>query len=406
MESFFYKAKEKEGRTITGEIEAGSEKEVADLLRGHNLYVVDIIPNKKRLARLFDLSSIKFGRSVSDGDIAYFTRQFASMIVVGITVTEALAILSKETKNKGLSELLKSLLASIEGGSSLSLALSWHSRVFSPVYISLVKAAEAAGLLDKVLLRLADNLEQDREFKAKVKGALVYPVIVIIGIIGVMTVMMVFVVPKLSELYASLNIDLPLTTRIVIAISTFMAEFWFLIIVFLILGFFAFQAWIKTDFGRRQIDRLALKLPIFGDLREKLILTEVTRTLGLLVGAGTPILESVNIASHTAGNVWYQDSLGAVAAKIEKGMPIAASMGQDTRFPLILTQMVRVGEETGKVGDALLRVSQYFESESTRKIATLTTLLEPLIIVILGVGVGFLIISVITPIYNLTSAIQ
>lgn len=406
MENFFYRAKEKDGRTVSGEIEAADEKEVAELLRTHKLFVVDIIASRKRLARLFDLSAIKFGRGVSDSDIAYFTRQFASMIVVGITVTEALSILAKETKHKGLSNLLKSLLASIEGGSSLSLALSWHSNVFSQVYISLVKSAETAGLLDKVLLRLADNLEKEREFQAKVKGALVYPIIVIIGIVGVMTVMMVFVVPKLSELYTSLNIELPLPTKIVIAISTFMAQFWFLIIVFLILSFFAFQAWIKTDFGRRQIDRLALKLPIFGDLREKIILTEVTRTLGILIGAGTPILEAVNIASHTAGNVWYQNSLAEVSAKIEKGMSIAASMGQDPRFPLILTQMVRVGEETGKVGDSLLRVSQYFESESSRKIATLTTLLEPLIIVILGVGVGFLIISVITPIYNLTSAIQ
>lgn len=402
MDKFSYKVKDKTGKIITGQIEARGKSEVAALLREQGLFVIEIASAKKKspLLPTFNFSKI------SQNEVISFTRQFASMITTGLTVSESLSLLMLQTKNQAFAMVLESILKDIQAGNTISSSLTKHPKAFSQVYVALVKAAEAAGILDKILLRLADNLEKDRAFRSKIRGALVYPAVVVTGIMIVMTIMMIFVVPQLNVLYQSLGIQLPLPTRIVVGISTILGKFWPLIIAFIGLSVFAINRWKKTEVGVRYIDSVMLKLPVFGDLQEKLILTEITRTLGLLIGSGTPILETINITSQTTGNVWYRDSLVEVSRKVEKGFALAVALSEDPHYPLILTQMVRVGETTGKLDDSFLRVSQYFETEATQTVATLTTLLEPMIMVVLGVGVAFLIVSIITPIYNLTSSIQ
>lgn len=400
MEKFFYKAK-KNDITLTGIIEAKGEKEAAKLLREQDLFIISIVPEKKR----FGLHSIPFfADRIGLGDIVQMTRQLSSMITAGLTITEALAVLGNQTEKEAMTRVLDEVLTDVEGGSSLSTALSRHPKVFKSVYIAMIRAAEEAGLLDKVLGRLADNLEKEKTFRGKIIGALIYPAVIIVGMFMVGFIMMFFVVPTIKTLYHDLGVSLPLPTQIVIAISDILTRGWFLILGLVMIIFFAFSSYKKSALGERQIDTIALRLPIFGRLRKIIILTEMTRTLGLLVGAGTPIIQAINITADTTGSVWYKDSLTNLSKKVEKGVSLGEALAADSHFPPILIQMGKVGETTGKLDEALLKVSTYFETEAEQSIKTLTTALEPLIMVILGVGVAFLMIAVIVPIYNLTTA--
>lgn len=400
MRKFFYKAK-KEGITISGIIETKGEQEAAKLLHEQNLFIISI--NEEKKAGGISLISY-FKNRVTLTDLAQMTRQLSSMITAGLTLTEALAVLQNQTEKEIMNKTLEEILGDIEGGSSFSTALSHHPKVFKPVYIAMIKAAEEAGLLDKVLARLADNLEKEKAFKGKIVGALIYPGVVIGGIIGVASIMMFFVLPTIKALYRDLGVKLPLPTQIVLSVSDFISGSWFLVLGLVIILIFGFVSYRRTDLGERQLDSFSLRLPVFGKLRREIILTEMARTLGLLIGAGTPIMQALNITVQTLGSIWYKDSLNIIVKKVEKGVSLGEALSQDSRFPAILTQMSRVGETTGKLDETLLKVSSYFETETEETIKTLTTALEPLIMVILGIGVALLIIAVIVPIYNLTTA--
>jgi type IV pilus assembly protein PilC len=267
-----------------------------------------------------------------------------------------------------------------------------------------VKAGEAGGVLDDVLLRLADNLEKSRELQGKIKGAMIYPTIIIIGMLGVVSIMMIFVIPKLLSLYTDMQIELPMPTKVLIAVSNFMVNYWFMLLGLIFVGIFAFRAFGKTEEGRRKIDSFKLSLPILGNIQKQSILAEMTRTLGLLVSTGISIIDALNIVSEGTGNVIFETDLKEVAKEVEKGLPIAVSIAAYDEFPPIIPQMISVGEETGKLDEVLKKLSRYFEAESEEMVKGLTTAIEPLIMIVLGVGVGFLIIAVVLPIYNLTSS--
>ncbi len=258
--------------------------------------------------------------------------------------------------------------------------------------------------MDEVLVRLADTMEKQQEFKGKVKGALIYPAIIVGGMIVVGFIMMIFVIPRLTSLYEDFDAERPMATQILIGFSTFLMRFW---PILLILGGFAFYGlslYRKTPTGRRRIDELLFKIPIFGPLQRQVILTELTRTLSLMVGSGVSILEALNISAGVVGNVVISDALKDAAKQVEKGFPVAFSFAKHPEaFPYILSQMIAVGEETGKMDEVLSKVSHVFEVESDQKVKTLTAAIEPLVMVMLGLGVGFLVIAIILPIYNLTS---
>jgi type IV pilus assembly protein PilC len=251
---------------------------------------------------------------------------------------------------------------------------------------------------------LADNLEKQQEFGSKVKGALIYPVVIVVGMIIVSIIMMIFVIPRLLSLYADFNASLPLPTLILIGISNFVIRFWFIILLLVGAGLYIFNLYKATSEGRRKIDALVFKIPVFGNLQRQIILTELTRTLSLMVGAGVPILEALNITSEVVGNTVISDALKDAAIQVEKGFPIAFAFSRHPEaFPFILSQMVAVGEETGKMDEVLTKISHIFEVESDEEVKGLTAAIEPIVMVILGLGVGFLVIAVILPIYNLTS---
>jgi type IV pilus assembly protein PilC len=272
------------------------------------------------------------------------------------------------------------------------------------VYVALVSAGEAAGVLDTVLSRLADNLEKQREFRAKTKGALIYPVVVLIGMMLVAGVMMIFVLPKMTLMYQDFNVELPMVTRILIGVSNLVSRAWYLVIAGIMGAGYALQAWRKTKLGALAIDKFLFKLPIFGKIKMMTTMAEFTRTLALLVSAGVALVEAIRIVKDVVGNTVMHNALEVVAGEVEKGNALAVSLARQEVFPMIVPQMVSVGEQTGKLDEILTRVAGYFEVESEHAIKNLSSAMEPIIMVILGLGVGFLVIAIVVPIYNLTSA--
>ncbi|HVZ58958.1 MAG TPA: type II secretion system F family protein [Patescibacteria group bacterium] len=396
-----YRAVNEQGKTVHGLVEAKDASEAAVFLRKQGLFPIAISEFKQK-ASLMSL----FKRKSASTDIVFFTRQLSSMLTAGLTLMQALNILKGQIQSPLMIEVVNGLISSIEEGKSFSLAIQKYPQVFSPIYVSLIQAAEGAGLLDKILLRLADNLEKQQKLKSMIRSAMMYPIIVVTLMVAVMAVMMIFVIPQLTALYNNLDVPLPLPTRIVIGISKFMGTFWPVIIVGVFGGLSYFRKWKKTPRGQKIVDAIVLKSPIFGKLTSQSIMVEFSRTFGLLVGTGSLVVESLNQSSDVVGNVYYRQAIREVGKKVEKGISIGDAMLADPLFPSIIVEMVKIGEQTGKLDESLMKVSEYFEREVEQTIKTLTTAMEPFIMIILAVGVGFLILSIITPIYNLISQIQ
>ncbi len=400
MRKYNYKAKNKEGKTVKGAIEATDEKQAALVLRGKSLVLFSLQPTKKDFLKMF---STKFVHRIGLGEVTTFTRQLSTMITAGLTVADALRIL-KEQSSPSLASVIDDILREVEGGSTFAAALGKHHEVFNEVYVGLVRAGEAAGVLDEVLNRLAENLEKQKEFKSKVKGAMIYPMVIVVGMGIVGTIMMIFVIPKLLGMYQEFQAELPLPTKILISISDLATQYWWITLIGIAVAIFSLRSFQKTPLGKKKIDQLKLQIPVFGGLQKMAILTEVTRTLGLLVSTGISIIDGLNIVARAANNSVYLEELQFAAKQVEKGLPLGKTLAEFEEFPPVVPHMVSVGEETGKLDEVLVKLSVYFESESEEMVKGLTTAIEPLIMVVLGLGVGFLIIAVILPIYNLTTS--
>ncbi|HLL61297.1 MAG TPA: type II secretion system F family protein [Candidatus Nitrosocosmicus sp.] len=396
---FQYKAF-KNNKIVKGKIEAETEKKVVDYLKSKDYIIVEISRDGMHVSTggLFD--------RVSFTDIVNLTRQLAIMLNAGLTIIDSFDILKKQSTKPSLLKIIHDLSSEIKAGNSLSFALRKYPDHFNNLYISLIKAGEASGKLDEILLKLAENLEKQKEFQGKIKGALIYPVIVVIGMLGVMFVMITFVIPKLLNLYNDFNIELPATTKLLMAVSSFLQLFWPLVIGASIGGVILLKRYLKTKRGKLLMDTLVLKIPVVNKVVRISALVDTTRTLAVLIASGVSILEALNIIIETSSNVIYQKAFANVYTKIEKGQSLGQSLEDEGIFPPILVQMATVGEQTGHLDDTLLRLSNYFQMESELAIKAMTTLIEPAILVILGVGVGFLVMSVITPIYNLTNSFQ
>ncbi|MBU2052373.1 type II secretion system F family protein [Patescibacteria group bacterium] len=399
MEKFEYLAVSKDRKKVRGQVEASSQTQAISILRSNGLFVVNL--NKIEILPAW-LKWLNRWQRVKQRDVVHFTRQLATMIKAGLPLTTALSIL-KYQSNLAMSKVIDEVLREVEGGGSFSKALSKYNNVFDQVYLSLVQSGEAAGVLDKVLLRLADNLEKQAEFRAKTKNALVYPAIITVAMIIVAIVMTVFVIPKLTTLYEEFDAELPAMTRILIGISNFMVKSWYLWLGLGTVGGYALSQWRRQPTGKMFFDKFSLKVPVFGQLKTKIILTEITRTLALLIESGVSIIEALEITARTADNILFTGSIQRAAKEVEKGIPLAVAIGQYEHFPPIVGQMLAVGEETGKVDEVMFNLSGYFETEAEQAVKGLTTAIEPIMMILLGVGVGFLVIAIILPIYNLTS---
>ncbi len=398
MPIFKYLVKNKQGENIKGKVEAVSKAQAVSTLMGRDLFVIDVTPLGQSDGVLNNLTHNK----VKFTDLVNFTRQLATMINAGLPLATSLSILEEQGKSE-MAKLTGNLLKDVEGGLSFSTALAKYKDNFSRIYVQLVKAGEIGGVLDEVLERLAITMEKEKDFRAKTKGAMVYPVIIMLAMAAVATVMMVAVIPKLTAMYQDFGADLPAATKILMSISDFFVHSWWILAIVVIGATFALRAWKKTPVGEKAIDGFFLRMPIIGVLKQKIVLTDFSRTLSLLLGAGVSLLEALDIVASAIDSAVYRGELKEVNKQVEKGVILSDAISQYENFPPILYQMIAVGEETGKLDEILSKISEYFEKESEYAIKNLTTAIEPMIMILLGLGVGFIVIAIIMPIYSLTS---
>ncbi len=401
MKRFKYKAKDKTGGLVSGEVEANDEQHAAKLVRQRELVVISI--NKKTEIPVNFINNFK--SRISSADTTNFTRQLATMINAGLPLTEALLIMRAQSQG-AMQKVVSQILADVEEGEALSNAMNKHKNAFSETYIALIRSGEVGGVMDEVLQKLADNLEKQQEFKGKVRGAMIYPAVIVFGMLAVSIIMMVVVVPRMTDLYDQFDAELPITTKLLIATSDAMVKLWPLMLIGFAGLVWTFKWYRNTDAGHFKTDELLLKIPIIGDLQKQIVLTELSRTLSLMVGSGVSILEGLRVSAGVVANKVLAKALDESAEMVEKGFPIAFAFSRHPEaFPFIMSQMIAVGEETGKMDEVLAKVSHVFEVESEQKVKALTAAIEPAILIVLGVGVAFLVISIIMPIYNLTTQI-
>lgn len=398
----YYNAITKNGKRIEGFIDAKDKQEAARYLQKHQLMPIKIVPpSELGIRRLFNFIKKSYTK-----DLIFFTRQLASMLTSGLTLMQALVILRDQMKKTMIADSVQSIVLDVENGKNFSSAIDKYRTIFSPIYISLIKTGEASGLLDKILLRLADNLEKDENLRQTIRSALLYPIIIVIMMIVVTFIMMIFVIPQLSVLYGNLNVALPIQTVIVIGVSNFFVKFWPLMIIVIPLAIYGSRRWYKSESGRKTVDKYILKIPVFGKLMVQAMMAEFSRTFGLLISSGSLVVDSLNRSAEVVGNIHYKSAIQTVSKRVEKGITVSDALNASVFFPPYLVQMVKIGEQTGKLDEALLKASEYYEREVEQTVKTLTTLMEPIIMVVLAVGVGFLIFAVITPIYGLLSNLQ
>ena len=398
MAVFVYRAKDSTGEDRTGEIEASDLHGAVVTLRKKGLIVIKVSPHLGQENFL-----TRFLNRVSFSDLVSVTRQLATMVGAGLVLSDALDILSEQQEHKKLGKVLSEVSSDVKSGLTLAQAFGKHPEVFPSLYVNLVKSGEASGKLDEVLLKMSDSLEKEREFKSRVRGAMVYPVIVITMMGMVMLIMVTFVMPRLTSLYKQSSIELPLPTKILIGISDFIIGFWWLIIALVVIGVVIFRRWVHSPSGSLIFDSLVLKIPLVGKIITSVTLTNFCRTFGLLIGSGIPLLDSINIVADVTTNTSFKTALKQAYEGVAKGLSFSSLLNANI-FPKLVPQMVKVGEETGKVDEIFYKLASYFESESDNMVKNLTVAIEPVVLVILGVGVAFLVIAVILPIYKLTTS--
>lgn len=396
---FIYKAKDIKGSEYSGSVLAPDAHSAAAIIRKKGLIIISLTPKSTSTNNFL----YRLLNRVSFSEVVILTRQLATMVSSGLVLSESIDILEEQQSNKTLKKALNDISQDIKGGLTLAQALGKYPTIFPHVYVNLVKAGEASGKLDSVLLQMADGLEKQREFQSRIKGAMIYPVVVLSMMLAVIIIMMTFVIPKLITLYKQSTIDLPLPTKILIASSNAFVNYWWLGLIILVGGYIGINRWKKTPEGSLLLGKLILKIPIVGVIVTDVTLTNFNRTFGLLTAAGIPLLDSIGIVSDLTDNPIFKNVLKDSYAGVEKGLPFS-SLLTSSFFPKIISQMVRVGEETGKVDEIFFRLADYFESESDHMVKNLTVAIEPIILVILGVGVAFLVISIILPIYKLTTS--
>ena len=399
MPIFIYKARDFNGVDHKGTIDTIDASRAARILSKKRL-IITSISEKKSSSPILE----KFIHGVSFDEVVISTRQLATMIDSGLVLSEAVDILVNQQTNANFKKILEVISRDLKSGMDLASALKKHPNVFSPLYCSLVKAGEEAGNLDIILTEMANNLERDREFRSRVRGAMIYPIMIITMMIIVMGVMMFFVVPRLTSLYTQSDIELPLPTRILIGSSEFFINYWWLLLGIVIVMALVFRKWVSTPEGKFNFDVFLLKVPLVGKVIRGTALTNFTRTFGLLTTAGVPILDSLTIVSEVIGNSVYRKALLESRLGVERGLTMSAQLQMSGVFPSIVSQMYKVGEETGKIDKVSFKLADYFESEADHLVKNLTVIIEPVILVVLGIGVAFLVLSIILPIYQLTTS--
>ena len=398
--TYAYKVRDKSGKVLSGTLDADNTALVANRLRQMG-YVPIAIDKKAGSGVKRDLAIPGLSNRVKLKEVAIFSRQFATMINSGLTLLRALSILVVQTESRFFSSVIDSLRADIQSGSSLSQAMARHPKQFNRLYVAMIRAGETGGNLDITLNELATTIEKQVELRGKIRSALAYPAMVLSLVICILTAMLLFIVPIFKKMYQDLKGTLPLPTRILVKVSDIFVHA-FPIVLLAVVGIaFAYKRWVRTPPGRQARDRIALRVPIFGGLVRKTAMTRFSSTLATLLSSGVPVLESLEITAETVGNVVVADGVRAIAEGAKKGEPMTRPLEEHPVFPPMVTQMMAVGEETGALDTLLRKVAVFYEQEVARTVEALTSLLEPLLIVVLGGAVGSMVISLYMPMFNI-----
>ncbi len=397
MPAFTYTARTVNGDLKTATIEAPSREDVVAQLRRQRLSVVKVDEESKPK---------RAKGSIKMRDIVIFTRQFSTMINAGLPLVQALDILAKQTENKVLADVTRAVVFDVESGHTVADALAKHPKAFSDLYVNMVAAGEAGGILDTILMRLATFMEKNDALVRKVKGAMIYPG-VIMSVAGfAILVLLLFVIPVFEDMFASVGLPLPLPTRIVIAMSKFLKNYWWLIGAAIGAGAYLFKKYYATSSGMLVVDRILLHVPILGDVLRKSAVSRFTRTLGTLISSGVSILDGLEITAKTAGNRVIQDAIMQSRASIAGGDTIAAPLQKSAVFPNMVISMIAVGEQTGGLDEMLTKIADFYDEEVDAAVGGLLSLLEPIMIVFLGVVVGGMVVAMYLPIFDMINAVQ
>lgn len=395
--TFDYKVRDRAGNLIQGKLDGDSLALVVGRLRSMGYLPVSVTPERARGLNI-ELSIPGLTNRIKDKDVAMFTRQFATMVDSGLSINRALSVLAAQVPNRALGEKIREVRDAVESGLPLSEALAQHQKLFGELYISMVHAGEIGGSIDAVLANLATQLEKSVELQRKIRGAMMYPIIVVCVISIIFVAMMVFIVPVFKKLFNTLNAPLPGPTKVVIDISNTLASWRVAIVIVVIVGgIIAFRRWIQTEQGREKWDAFKLRPPIFGPLAHKAALARFSSTTSSLLSAGVPMMEALDIVAKASGNVIVASATRSIRSAVREGKPFAEPMRENKVFPVLLVQMVEVGEQTGALDDMLKRSADYYQAEVDQTVENLSSILEPVMVVFMGAVVGTIIISLYLP---------
>ncbi len=405
MPQFAYKAKAESGAALQGVIEAADRSQALRQLKAMGYYLLAL--DERRLDQSWrEQLRSAFGARIRPRDVALLTRQLASLLEAGLLVAESLRILARQCENLALGRLVEALAARVEGSKSLSAAMAEHPRVFSPQYTSIIRAGEEGGMLPESLTRLADHLEADVKFREQVRSALAYPAFLCISGVAVVAILLTFVIPRFLSLFAALGQDLPLPTRILIATSSFMATWWPVILMGLLVLIFGCVQLLRTRQGRLGWHRAKLNLPVIGQVSHKAEMAVFSQTFAALIGSGVRVVQALEISAETLGNRHLSERVGRLAEAVRQGKSIHQAMDKQEVFPVVLVSMTAVGEQTGQLDDLVARAAEVLREESQRAIQRLTMLLEPALIVMLGGLVALIVAAILLPIFRSSALVQ
>jgi len=400
MPLYEYTAKNSSGQIMKGQLDAPSKDDVVNHIRKNRMILVSVREAPKSINLSFG------GKRITTRDTVIFTRQFATMINAGLPLVQSLNILAQQTENKALKDVTRTVVYDVEAGNTLADALSKHPKAFSDLYVNMVAAGEAGGILDTILLRLAVFLEKNDALIRKVKGAMVYPGVILTVAGAAIAILLIFVIPPFQSMFASVGMELPLPTRIVIGASDVLLGYWWAAIGVLIALTFALRAYYRTDGGKLRIDQLLLSSPVLGDMLRKSAVSRFTRTLGTLISSGVSILDGLEITAKTAGNQVIHNAVMESRQSIAGGETIAGPLEKSKVFPPMVISMIAVGEQTGGLDEMLAKIADFYDEEVDVAVSALLSLMEPVMIVVLGVIVGGMVVAMYLPIFDMMNAIQ
>ena len=402
MATFVFRAVDLAGVPARCEVDAESKQAVTDQLKARGLIVLDI-DAKKGSKEL----SLQFLERVKARELSVMTRQLATMVSSGVTILRTLYVLEEQTESKMLKRALVEIRKSVEAGLPLSDALARHPKIFSPLYIAMVRSGEAGGLLESALQRTADQLEKEDALRRQVRAAMVYPAVVITFALAVLLALVAFIVPVFAKVFKDFGGKLPALTKFTVGLSNFITSKWYLVIVIVIAVIWSFFAWKRSSWGRPQWDRFRLRIPLrIGEVVQKVALARWSRTLSALVSAGVPILQAIEVTGKTAGNKVVENAMDTVHDSVKRGGTISAPLKEVSVFPAMVVHMVGVGEETGALDTMLTKVADFFDAEIETTVNSLTSILEPVLIVAMGVIIGAMLIALYLPIFNLALSVR